>query len=239
LKLFTQKGRNESDSIRDAGALPGAPENRAGAPRRPRARIVDKETVVRRYHRAFTDLLSRQRPTSMTENTEGVDPILDELSPDTKAWTGDVMIRVYMLMQQIAKDLDDPAYARGSLDLLASILSKGGDSALQMARPIFREKIHSMYRDTTYENERFLPRLELLLEGFDTKHVEKLAKEAIHAWGDDRFRAAGDFLGPEELEERGLRKHVKGVLLGEIARAGNAKNLTALSRAVELYQAVK
>jgi hypothetical protein len=225
--------------VGEAVILPAVPAYRGGTSRSAKRRIVEKETTMNRYYKAFTEMLSRQRPQSTMETIEGVDPILDELSPDMKAWTGDLRIRVYMLMQEMAKDLDDPAYAGASLGLLALILSRGGDSALDVARPIFREKIHSMYRDTTYEGERFLPRLELLLEGFDTKHIEKLAKEAIHGWGDDRFRAAGDFLGHDELEAKGLRKHVKGFLLREIAKAGNDKDMTALDRAVELYCAVK
>ncbi|MDA4115532.1 MAG: hypothetical protein OK442_03120 [Thaumarchaeota archaeon] len=194
---------------------------------------------MKKYDRAFAEMVSRHGPHSRADTLEGMKPILYELSPDIKAWTGDVRIRVYLLMQEIAKDLDNPASARASLGLLFLILSKGGNSALEMARPVFNEKILKMYQDPSYENERFLPRLMLLLDGYDSKHIEKLTKEAIHAWGDERFRAAGDFLGLEELEERSLRNRIKGILGGEIAKAGNDKDMTALNRAVELYHAVK
>ena len=236
--VATQKGRNKSEPIGEVGALPGMPEKQRVASRSPKGKTVEKERLMKRYDRAFAEMLSRHGPGSRADTLEKMKPIIYELSPDIKAWTGDVRIRVYLL-QEIAKDLSDPAYAKASLGLLVLILSKGGNSAREMARPIFSEQIMRMYQDPKYENERFLPRLMLMLEGNEPKQIEKLTKEAIHAWGDERFRAAGDFLGLDELDERGLRNRIKGVLGGEIARAGTDGDMTALNRAVELYHAVK
>jgi hypothetical protein len=166
-------------------------------------------------------------------------PIIYQLSPDIKAWTGDARIRMYLLLQELRKDLDDPSCSRQVLDLLFLILSKGGSSAVEMARPMFRERIQEMYSKSVHENERFLPRLLLMLDNYDAKAVENLTKDAIHVWGDERFSAAWEYLGLEDLRERGLRNRLKGVLGGEIARAGTDGDMTALNRAVELYHAVK
>ena len=85
-----------------------------------------------------------------------------------------------------------------------------------------------MYGDPTYEKERFLPRLLLVLEDYDPQLVENLTKDAIHVWGDERFRASWEYLGLDELRARGVRSKVKGFLGGEIARAGNERDAKAL-----------
>jgi hypothetical protein len=184
-------------------------------------------------------LVSVHEPKSRSESLERLKPIICELSPDTKAWSGDVRLRVFLLLQEIAKDLDDPTTMSSSLGLLVLMLSKGGKSASEMARPILGERIRKMYADPACATERFLPRLMLVLEDYDPQLVENLTKEAIHVWGDDRFKAAWEFLGLDELRARGLRGKVKDFLGGEIARAGNNRDTTALNRAVELYHQVK
>ena len=236
--IATQAGRGKSQPIGEVGQLPGVPEKRRGRAPEPEGRSVEKELLLRKYDRAFQHMLSRHGPTSRLHTIEKMKPIIYELSPEIKAWTGDLRIRVYLLMQEIAKDLDDPAYAKASLGLLVLILSKGGSAALEMARPLFREKIQAMYLDTKYDNERFLPRLLLMLEDYEPNRIESMAKEAIHVWGDERFSAACEYLGFEELRARGVRSRVKGMLGEEIARAGVNGDRTALDRAVELYHNV-
>ena len=235
--LFTRT-KGSSASVGEVGALPGVPKRRRGASSKPRGKPAEKERFMRRYDRLFAEMQSLHGPRSRMEILEKMKPMMYELSPDIRAWTGDVRIRIYLLMQEIAKDLDNPTYARASLGLLVLILSNGGNSAVEMARPILGEKIQAMHGDARYESERFLPRLLLMLDGLDSQHIEKLAGEAIHTWSDDRFRASGDFLGLE-VREKGLRNRVKGILGGEIAKTGNAKDMTALNRAVELYHAAK
>ena len=110
---------------------------------------------------------------------------------------------------------------------------------MEMARPMLQEKIQQMYSKSVHENERFLPRLLLMLDDYDPQAVEKLTRDAIHAWGDDKFSAAWQYLGLDELRERGLRNKLKGILGEEIAKAGTARDTTALNRAVELYHQVK
>jgi len=228
-----------STPIGVVGALPGMPAERPGrsavSPRKP----VEKQLLIQKYDRAFTEMLARTGAQSRCEALEGMKPIVYQLSPDIKAWTGEARIRMYLLLKELVKDLDNPASAKPSLDLLVLILSKGGNSAVEMARPMFREKIEKMYNKSAHENERFLPRLLLMLDDYDPKAVEDLTKDAIHVWGDDRFRAALGYLGFETLRERGLRSRLKGVLGGEITRAGNDGDMTALCRAMDLYQAVR
>lgn len=102
-------------------------------------------------------MLSRRGTASRLEALERLKPIIYGLSADIVAWTGDARIRVYMLLKEIANDIDDPAYAKASLGVLVLILLKGGKSAVEMAKPMFREKIHRMYNEREYERERFLP----------------------------------------------------------------------------------
>ena len=225
--------------IGDVGVLPGVTVRRRERAPLPKPKSLEKERLLKSYDRAFAEMLSRHGAKSRMETLERIRPLIYELSPDIRAWTGDMRIRVYMLLQEIARDLDDPAYARASLGILVLILAKGGASALEMVRPVFSEKIHSMYDDPQYENERFLPRLVLMLDDYDPKRVKEVAKEAIHSWNDGRFRAARDYLGFEELTDRDLRNTVKGMLGGEIAQAGVDGDMTALDRAVELYHGVK
>lgn len=231
-------GRVKPKPLGEVGALPSVPEG-SKMPASSKGKPHERERLIRDYDRAFAQLLSRHGQESMLEALERIRLIIYELSPDVRAWTGELRIRVYMLMMEMAKGLDDPAYAQASLALLVLILSKGGKSALEMARPIFWEKMQAMYHDSRHENERFLPRLMLMLEDYDPKQVETMAKEAIHVWGDTRFSASRDYLGFEELRERGLRNNLRDMLGGEIAKAGLARDMTALDRAVELYHEVK
>lgn len=236
--VAVQSGRGRAEPIGEVGALPGVPEE-ARKPSKQKVKVAEKEKLLKRYDKTFSEMVSRHTSDSRLDTLEKMKPILYELSPDIKTWSGDVRIRMYLLMQAIAKDMDTPEYANAALGLLVLILSKGGNSALEMARPIFGEKIQSMYLDPRYENERFLPRLLLLLDNYDPRRVETLTKEAIHVWGDQKFSAASEYLGFEELKERGLRNSVKGMLGSEIAMAGVQGDRTALDRAVELYHTVQ
>lgn len=231
-------GRKASP-IGEVGVLPGVAVRRHEKVPTPKPKSLEKERLLKRYDKAFSEMLSRHGSKSRLETLEKMKPLIYELSPDIRAWTGDMRIRVYMLLQEIAKDLSDPTYARASLGILVLILMKGGNSALEMARPIFSEKIHKMYDDPEYENERFLPRLVMMLDDYNPQRVRQLAKEAIHVWNDGRFQATREYLGFEELPDRALRNSVKGLLGGEIAQAGVDGDMTALDRAVELYHEVR
>jgi hypothetical protein len=229
----------KSDPVGEVGALPGVPVVRqAKAGEAPR-KSVESERLLRRYDRAFTEMLGRQSTYSRSEALERIKPIVYQLSPEIKAWTGDARIRVYLLLKELAKHLDDPASSKASLELLFLLLSKGGNSAMEMAKPLVQEKIQQMYSKAAHENERFLPRLLLMMEDYDPQAVEKLTRDAIHAWGDSKFSAAWQYLGLDELRERGLRNRLKGILGEEIAKAGTQRDTTALNRAVELYHLVK
>ncbi len=221
------------------GVLPGVPAERKRRSSAARKSSLEKETVMRRFDRAFGQMLSRRGQPSRLEAIERIKPMIYALSPEIRAWTGDARIRVYMVMKELADDLDDPACAKASIGVLVLILLKGGKSAVEMAKPIFGEKIHKMYNDPKYEGERFLPRLLLMLDDYAPERVATVTKEAIHLWGNDRFRAANCYLGLDELTERGLRSNIKGILGAEIANAGFERDATALNRAIELYHQVK
>ncbi len=231
--------RRKSAPIGVTGQLPGVPAGRAKRAANPAAKPDEKERLLRRYDRAFGEMLTAHSARSRSEALERLRPTLYQLSPDLKAWTGDARVRMYLLLQELAKDLANPSSAKPSLDLVFLILSKGGQAAVEMARPMFRERLHEMYGKSVHEGERFLPRLLLMLDDYPPAAGENLTKDAIPGGGDERFRAAWQYLGLEELKERGLRNKLKGVLGEEIARAGNERNTIKLNRAVELYHAVR
>jgi len=223
------------------GELPGMPvksRKKSSSGNGTNVRDLEKERLLRKYDKAFTELMERQGSASRSETLERMKPIIYELSSELKAWTGDARLRAYLMMQAIAKDLDDPTLVKASLGLLLLFLSKGGNSALEMARPMFRDKIKEMYDKNANESQRFLPRLLLMLDDYDLKGVESLTKDAIHIWGEEQFRAASEYLGFDELKERGLRTKMKTFLRSEIERAGNDMDRIALERAVELYHEV-
>jgi hypothetical protein len=220
------------------GELPGMPVKSHRKSSNANAKDLEKERLLRKYDKAFTELMERQGSASRSENLERMKPIIYELSSELKAWTGDARLRAYLLMKALAEDLDDPSLVKPSLGLLLLFLSKGGSSALEMARPMFRDKIKMMYDKNTNESQRFLPRLLLMLDDYDLKGVESLTKDAIHIWGEEQFRAASEYLGFDELKERGLRGEMKTFLRNEIERAGNDMDRIALERAVELYHEV-
>jgi hypothetical protein len=223
------------------GALPGMPVKSHKSPKKssaPRTKDLDKERLLRKYDKAFTELMERQGSAARSEMLERMKPIIYELSSELKAWSGDARLRAYLLMKAIVDDLDDPKLVQASLGLLLLFLSKGGNSALEMARPMFRDKIKAMYDKNAKESQRFLPRLLLMLDNYDEKAVESLTKDAIHLWGEEQFKAAREYLGFEELKERGLRSKMKSFLRAEIERAGNEMDRIALERAVELYHEV-
>jgi hypothetical protein len=170
---------------------------------------------------------------------EDLKPILFELSGEIRDWTGDSRLRMYILMREIAKDLDDPVIAKSSLGILVMILSKGGKNAIDIATPLFKEKVMGLYNNPLFKNERWLPRLLLIFEGYDTGVLEALTKEAIHSWDDDRFKAVSAFLGFDELGGTDARRKLKGFLGHEIAEAGLTHDRTALNRAVDLYHEVR
>jgi len=228
-------------AIGTVGELPGMPVKSAKTRKKPSnssVKDLDKERLLRKYDKAFTELMERQGSASRSETLERIKPIIYELSSELKAWTGDARLRAYLLMKALAEDLDDPAVVKASLGLLLLFLSKGGSSALEMARPMFRDKIKEMYDKNVNESQRFLPRLLLMLDDYELKGVESLTKDAIHIWGEEQFRAASEYLGFDELKERGLRGEMKTFLRTEIERAGNDMDRIALERAVELYHEV-
>ncbi len=237
--LAAGAARSKSGPVGEVGALPGVPEAQQERSSKAPKKSIEKQRLLRRYDKAFTLMLTRHGNQSSSEALQRIKPIIYELSPEIRAWTGDARIRVYLLLQEIRKGLDDPSSVKASLDLLYLLLSKGGHSAVEMARPMFHDKIQELYGKSVNDNERFLPRLLLMLDDYDPKALENLTKDAIHVWGDDRFRAASGFLGLEELREKGLRPAIKGLLGEEIARAGTTFDRTALNRAVELYHEVK
>jgi hypothetical protein len=223
------------------GALPGMPVKSAKSRKKSsnvNVKDQEKERLLRKYDKAFTELMERQGSAARSENLERMKPIIYELSSELKAWTGDARLRAYLLMKALAEDLDDPNLVKASLGLLLLFLSKGGSSALEMARPMFRDKIKEMYAKNNNESQRFLPRLLLMLDDYELKGVESLTKDAIHTWGEEQFRAASEYLGFDELKERGLRGEMKTFLRSEIERAGNDMDRIALERAVELYHEV-
>jgi hypothetical protein len=236
--MVASQARGGSLPIGVVGQLPGVPA-KVGRAQLTSPKPLAKERLIRKYDRAFTEMLTRHNSRSRSEEFELMKPIIYELSPELRAWTGDARVRMYLLMQEISKELGNPSSAKASLDLLYLILSKGGSSALEMARPMFRERIQEMYAKSARANAKFLPRLMLMLDDYDPKAVETLTKDAIHVWDDEKFSGAWEYLGLEELKERGLRNRLKGILGGEIARAGIERDTTALNRAVELYHAVK
>jgi hypothetical protein len=221
------------------GELPGVPAEKSRKSPRSAGKPAERELLMRRYDKAFTEMLTRHDGESRSDVLERMRPIIYQLSPDIKAWTGDARIRMYLLLQELSKDLDNPSCSTRALDVLFLVLSKGGSAAVEMARPMFREKIQAMYDKSAHENERFLPRLLLMLDDYDPAAVENLTKDAIYVWGDDRFRTACEYLGLETMRERGLRSRVKGLIGAEITKAGNGGNVTALCRAMDLYQAVR
>jgi hypothetical protein len=220
------------------GELPGMPVKSRRKSSNANAKDLEKERLLRKYDKAFTELMERQGSASRSENLERMKPIIYELSSELKAWTGDARLRAYLLMKALAEDIDDPTLVKPSLGLLLLFLSKGGSSALEMARPMFRDKIKEMYDKNINESQRFLPRLLLMLDDYELKGVESMTKDAIHHWGEEQFRAASEYLGFDELKERGLRGEMKTFLRNEIERAGNDMDRIALERAVELYHEV-
>ncbi len=196
-----------------------------------------QQSAMKSFDVAFHKLVSRQPDSSRVELLDSFTSIINRLSLEIAAWTGDMRIRVYLLLQEIAKDVDDPTRAKASLGLIDLILSKGGPSALEMARPMFAETILRMYTDPRFDEDKFVPRLHLMMEGYEAKSVEKVTREAIHTWSAKRFSAAGAYLGLEGLAERGIRQRVKNVLRTEITNAGLAHDGPAAHRAIELYHA--
>ncbi len=221
------------------GKLPGIPRKAHGRARQGHGKPLEKQMLLRRYDAAFAEVLTIQGTESRSRALDRLRPILYELSPDIKAWSGDARLRAYLLMQAIAKDIENPSYTSASMSLLVLILSRGGPCAVEMAKPIFEEKIRAMYKDSRYEKERFLPRLLMELSDYDPKQVEGLAKDAIHLWSDEQFAAASGYLGFDELRAECLRNRLKGVLGAEIAQAGTARDTSALNRAVDLYHEVR
>ena len=126
---FSTISRRKPKPIGEVGVLPGVHVKRHTKTPVPKPKSLDKERLLKRYDRAFAEMMSRHGAKSRLETLEKIKPLIYELSPDIRAWTGDMRIRVYMLMQEIAKDLNDPTYARASLGILVLVLMKGGNSA--------------------------------------------------------------------------------------------------------------
>jgi len=126
---------------------------------------LGKEKLIHRYDKEFAELMLRLGRTAAPSaaTLQRFNLILYDLLPEIRAWTGDARLRMYLLMHEIRKQLDDPSAARASLDLLALILSNGGRGASELARPILREKILEMHSEPEYDNERLLPRVLHLL----------------------------------------------------------------------------
>lgn len=188
---------------------------------------------------AFGAVRSRLGGRSKPDDFARTKHVIYELSPDVQEWDAATRELVYLVMQEIAADLSRPSSERKSLALLYTILTRGGKQAAEMGRPIFYEKVRAMYAEPCHKTEPFLPRVLLILAGYDAHEVENVTREAIHCWGDEQFRAARGFLSASELERNGLRGAIKSYLSGEIAQAGNHLDRTALNRALELYLQVK
>lgn len=221
------------------GQLPGLPKGKRVRYNPSRLNAVEKQRRLHSYDRAMSELVSGRGHRSRAEILAEMRVMLYELFPDLKLWTGDTRLRGYMLMREIRRGMDDPACQKTCLELLLMVLSRGGSSAVEAARPMFGDKIAEMYRKPEHNTERFVPRLMLLLNNYDPRQVENIAKEAIHGWDDGRFANSGEFLGLEALRGSPSRQGLKEILGAEIASAGVEGDYSALDRAVELYHELK
>ena len=220
------------------GELPGVPGKSQKRSTQGGEKALERAKLLRKYDRALLRLSTSQASSERSEILQRMKPILYELSPELRSWSGDARLRVHLLLQQIMRGIDDPSCAKASMGLLVLILSQGGRSALDMVRPMVRDRIVKMYDEPGYQSERFLPRVMLMLDDYNLELVEGVTKDAIHVWSEDRFKAAGGYLGFEELRSRGLRDRMKGLLGAEIATAGLKRDKEALNRAIDLYHSV-
>jgi hypothetical protein len=218
--------------------LPGVPKKTGRAAPHTVTHALEREILLRKYDRAFSKLLSAQEASARLESLEALKPMIYDLPGEIRAWNGDVRLRMYLLMREMTRNISEPAFANTSLGILVLILSKGGGSAVEMARPMFSDKLHEMYAGTFRTDERHLPRLMLMLEGYREEHVTALARQAIHDWDDDRFRSAGEYLGFDQLRGLEVRDKLKAILRHEIAQAGLDHDRKALDRAISLYHGV-
>jgi len=219
-------------SIADPKALPKVPGR---SKVRLLSRSSDKDGLLRRYDLAFADLKDQREALGRASAFERLKPIVFELGPELQAWRGEARLRVYLLLKEIAKDFDDPDVSKASTGLLVFVLSKGGPSAVDLARPLFYEKVSSMYADPSCRQIRFVPRLLLLLDNFEKERVETMTIDAIHFWEDQRFEASAEYLGFESLRGSEVQTGLKELLGKEISKAELANNESALARASELY----
>ncbi len=195
----------KSQPIGAVGVLPGVPaEHRGRSPQRNR-KAPGEGADPKKVRQGLAELVSCYAPASRAAILERLKPIIYELTPEIRSWSGDVRLRVYLLMQEMAPDLSDPRLAKASLGLLVQILSKGGESALEMARPMFQQKIVEMYGRPEYDDEPFLPRVMLMLEDYEQHRVENVMRDAIHVWRNGQFRAASEYLGFDELALKGMK----------------------------------
>ena len=229
----------KSQPIGAVGVLPRVPSEHRGRSPNATGKPLERARILRNFDRAFAELASCYAPASRAAILERLKPIIYELTPEIRSWSGDVRLRVYLLMQEMAPDLSDPRLAKASLGLLVQILSKGGESALEMARPMFQQKIVEMYGRPEYDDEPFLPRVMLMLEDYEQHRVENVMRDAIHVWRNGQFRAASEYLGFDELALKGMKGKFRSFIRGEIVNAGNERNAVAAARAIELYHLVR
>lgn len=194
---------------------------------------------MKKGERSIGARLFHRRELSRLEPCDVINEVIYDLSAEQDGWTAETQRRVDLLLHAISTDLDTPATARGGLSLLFVVLSRGGERAVTMARPLFLEKIQAMCHDPRHKNERFLHRVLLLLEDYSPGRVDIVTREAIHLWGEEHFHSAGGFLGRREVHQRGLTMSVKGILGREIEDAGNRSDWEALKRVLDLYHGVK
>lgn len=194
---------------------------------------------MKKGERSIGARLFRRRELSRSEPSDVVNDVIYDLSSDPSTWTHETEERVNLMLMAISAELGETASARSSLSLLFVVLSRGGEKAVEMARPLFLERIQAMAHDPRHKNERFLHRILLMLEDYSPGRVNSVTREAIHLWGEEHFRSAGGFLGRRELHQRGLTPSVKGILGREIEEAGNRSDWEALRRALDLYHEVK
>jgi len=232
-----ERSRRRSNAWGDAG-LPTVPKGGKG-PRGASMRTIDDARLLKKFDKLFAKFKSHEDSSAKAAALEELKPVVFALSSEIRAWRGDTRLRMFMLMSEIASNFDDKALVSPMVALLVSILSKGGESSLEVAKPMFRERVSAMYANPDFKNERFLPRLMLILDCFEEAIVERMAREAIHQWDEERFKASGEFLGFEELGPMAERDKLKAMLGQEISRAGLDQDNRALDRAVELYHTVR
>ena len=165
-----------SGPIGSVGVLPGV--SRADELRGV-SKSAEKRSYLSSLGRAIDVLQSSDDPEARLNAIYEARFALYRLSPELRRWSGEVRLRVFVLLKAVARDLDNLRDAPACLDVITLVLHTGGESAGEMVKSVLGDKVEQAARSGMFNLEPSMSKLLLTLHEYSYDMAQKSRADSI------------------------------------------------------------